>query len=327
MSGLPAAEGTYNLTIQVGDSTAAKASVALPLVIAPGGMAITTASPLPPATAGTPYSISFAVTGGAPPYTFGLPPNSAVPPGTSIPAGGVLAGVPTTAGVYSFAVTASSTTGQNTPSTAKQFTLTVGPATLSVVTSVLGGGVIDQPYAQSLQAAGGAIPYSWSVPSGPLPPGLLLSITGQIVGTPTQTGTFPIVVQVNDGAGQTATRPLQIAVTATPGPLQFTTTALPPGKAGAGYSFPLGASGGKPGYTFSLVPGSAVPDGLSLLPSGTLTGTPVRAGSYQFNIQVVDTLGSSVRRLFGLGIDPADLVITTRSAAGGERRSALLPGI
>src|SRR4029453_9899194 len=49
--------------------------------------------------------------------------------------------------------------------------------------------------------AGGVDPKTWSITSGTLPAGLQIDApTGTIFGTPTQTGTFNITVQVQDAA-------------------------------------------------------------------------------------------------------------------------------
>jgi len=52
-----------------------------------------------------------------------------------------------------------------------------------------------------LTASGGIAPYNWQIVSGRLPPGLSLSpTTGQITGTPTAVGQYPISVAVSDSS-------------------------------------------------------------------------------------------------------------------------------
>jgi hypothetical protein len=68
-----------------------------------------------------------------------------------------------------------------------------------------------------LQASGGQLPYRWTLASGALPPGLLLSGTGTISGTPKASGTQPtktyaFTVKVTDANSQTATANLSITV-------------------------------------------------------------------------------------------------------------------
>jgi hypothetical protein len=56
----------------------------------------------------------------------------------------------------------------------------------------------------TLSVTGGQSPYTWLLASGSaLPPGLNLSSGGVISGTPTQSGTFPFVIQMTDAANRT----------------------------------------------------------------------------------------------------------------------------
>jgi len=69
----------------------------------------------------------------------------------------------------------------------------------------------------------------------------------------------------------------------------ITSTALPAGEVGAGYTQTLEASGGAPPYTWSITDGS-LPKGLSLdAESGAITGTPSAAGTSSFTVQVMDS--------------------------------------
>ena len=76
-------------------------------------------------------------------------------------------------------------------------TLTVDAA-LVVTTTSLPHAVQNQPYSQTLQATGGTTPYTWSVLSGSLPAGITLSPSGVLSGTPTTSGAFYFVAQVQD---------------------------------------------------------------------------------------------------------------------------------
>jgi hypothetical protein len=70
--------------------------------------------------------------------------------------------------------------------------------------------------------------------------------------------------------------------------LTVTTTALPDGAPGTAYSTTLEASGGTPPYTWQVTDGT-LPDGLTLSPDGTLSGTPTTAGPYDVSAQVLDS--------------------------------------
>ena len=149
------------------------------------------------------------------------------------------------------------------------------PPPLAITTTTLPGGTVGQPYSQSVTATGGAAPYSWSVVSGSLPPGLTLSPTGTpsatLSGTPTTQGTFNFTVQVADTASATDTQALSITIAAAPA-LTVTTTSLPGGSVGQAYSQSVTATGGTTPYSWSLVSGS-LPPGLGLSPTGTPSAT------------------------------------------------------
>ena len=84
---------------------------------------------------------------------------------------------------------------------------------LFITTTQLPQGTLNMPYQAALNAKGGVPPYSWSILSGALPPGLtLIAGAGVISGTPTQSGTFSFTVQVSDRINERAHAALQITV-------------------------------------------------------------------------------------------------------------------
>jgi hypothetical protein len=65
-------------------------------------------------------------------------------------------------------------------------------------------------------------------------------------------------------------------------------TTLPAAVVGTPYSTTLQAVGGTAPVTWTLVSGS-LPDGLTLVPGGTISGTPTGSGTFTFTIQVADS--------------------------------------
>ncbi len=66
-------------------------------------------------------------------------------------------------------------------------------------------GKVGTAYSSALAASGGVAPYTFSVISGSLPPGLTLNpATGAITGTPTTAGSFSFTAKVTDSQGNSA---------------------------------------------------------------------------------------------------------------------------
>jgi hypothetical protein len=173
-------------------------------------MVITTSS-LPDATTGLPYSVTIQKSGGGTsPYTWSL--GAGTPSWLTInKRSGVLSG---TAGpVNNYHVTVTLTDAKKVTTT-RGFTLFVNPGSsaLAVNTITLPAAVVAQPYTATLAATGGTAPFTWSVASGSLPPGLSLSTAGSLSGTPSALGSTGFAVAVHDSTGATATAPLELTV-------------------------------------------------------------------------------------------------------------------
>lgn len=177
---------------------------------AAGAQAINvTPSSIPTPLPGVPYSVNFVASGGVAPYQF-LVSTGMLPPGLSLSPSGALTGTPTAAGAYSFTITASDFLGRELD--------VVGAGTISggLVVTPPPGLVVDVPYSGQIQVAGGTSPYGFVITSGGLPPGMSLSASGLLTGTPTAAGTYTLVVQVTDANGLTATVTLNIGVAPVP---------------------------------------------------------------------------------------------------------------
>jgi hypothetical protein len=82
--------------------------------------------------------------------------------------------------------------------------------------------------ASVLSVEGGTAPFSWSVASGTLPPGLSLAPSnGAITGTPTNAGTFNFAVQVADSSSPTLTATQPQTISIAPNCAAPTTTTAP----------------------------------------------------------------------------------------------------
>ena len=153
--------------------------------------------------------------GGASPYSWSLSPGSAsLPPNLTLATNGVLSGIPTNKGTYSFSVRATDSAG----ATADQ-PLSLVISGLQVTTTYLPYGTNGVLFSRQLQAAGGtpfggSSPYSWSLSPGSasLPANLTLATNGVISGTPSAKGTFSFSVRATDSAGATADQLLSLII-------------------------------------------------------------------------------------------------------------------
>ncbi|MDK4717725.1 putative Ig domain-containing protein, partial [Rhizobium sp. CNPSo 4039] len=108
--------------------------------------------------------------GGTGSYTFSLASGS-LPPGVALSSAGALVGTPTTAGPFSFTITA---TDGNHFTGSQAYTVTIGTPTIAITPATLPGGVAGTAYSQTLTASGGTGSYTFSLASGSLPPGVAL---------------------------------------------------------------------------------------------------------------------------------------------------------
>jgi len=85
---------------------------------------------------------------------------------------------------------------------------------LDITNTSLTSGTIDVLYVTlTLAATGGNDPYIWTTDST-LPTGMTLSQKGVLAGTPTQSGTFPLVITITDKFGVTDTLSANLVISA-----------------------------------------------------------------------------------------------------------------
>ena len=288
ITGTPTSAGPSTFTVRVTDSLSQTDTQELTIAVAPPPVPTVATASLPGGQVGTSYSQSLAATGGTPPYGWTLDVGS-LPAGLALSSGGAITGTPTSAGPSTFTVRVTDSLSQTAT---KELTIAVAPPPVpTVATTSLPGGQVGTAYSQSLAATGGTPPYGWTLDAGSLPAGLSLSSGGAITGTPTSAGPSTFTVRVTDSLSQTATKELTIAVAPPPVPT-ISTTSLPGGTVGQPYSQSLTATGGTPGYSWTLDAGS-LPAGLALSAGGAITGTPNTAGSATFTVRVTDSLSQT----------------------------------
>ncbi len=192
------------------------------------------------------------------------------------------------------------------------------------------GGSVGTPYSFQFVARAGCPPYEFVLVSGALPPGLSMSSSGKVTGTPTTAGFYAFWVEVRDhGCGPCdpvscsgpSQRPFSINIG---GKLTVTTgSPLAPATVGAPYSVKLTSDSGAP-QTWSIAGGS-LPTGLALAADGTISGTPTAAtpSPASFIVKVSDGTRTDSKTL---ALDVvAPLAVSATTLPTGEVGHALTP--
>jgi hypothetical protein len=156
---------------------------------------------------------------------------------------------------------------------------------------------VGKPYSLQVLGNGGCTPDSvtYDVTSGSAPPGVSVSSSALISGTPTQGGRYKFYISVHDipaeeGGASWCTDDTEssreFAINVVQG-LQIVQrqNTLTPAQVSAPYSLQFTATGGTPTWSVSS---GALPAGLTLdRSSGLLSGTPTTAGEYPFKITAI----------------------------------------
>ncbi|HUQ95490.1 MAG TPA: Ig domain-containing protein [Bryobacteraceae bacterium] len=277
---------------------------------------------LPNGTVGVSYNSAVQVTGGQPPRTYSV--TGSFPPGLNLnPQSGSITGIPTAGGTFTFTVTVQDNFS-NSPQVSRTYTVIITVPPLTVVTTSIPAGVVGTPYSVNMVVSGGVSPYRY-ITAAPPAPGLTLDpISGQLSGTPTQAGSFPFSISYRDSLGGTPGQGQNVvfAYTLIVAPaLAVTTSSLPDGQVNLPYA-PQGltAVGGQSPYTWMLAGGA--PQGLTISPSGILSGMPTQIGTFPLQIVVTDSLARQASATLPVTIVPPQLLITTNALPSGVQGTA-----
>jgi len=224
------------------------------------------------------------------PVTF--TPNT-LPPGLSIDSQtGFITGIPTTVDPNSpFDIDVDDgTTTLNIAGTVK-ITSTGGGGNAGIaITSSFVDGEVGTAYTDTIDVGpAGTPPYIMGTQN--LPFGLTLNgETGDVTGTPQETGRFFVIISVVDDADKkiTTTQPLLILPQGST--FQFTTEVMDNGDAGFDYSHFIAVSGETGTVAFSA---TGLPAGLGIdSATGEITGLPTEPGTYEPKFTAVDDNGT-----------------------------------
>lgn len=199
--------GVSRLTITLGNTNSSAISLFAALVdTLPAGLVVAAVP-----TASTTCTGTVTATAGASTVTLSN--------GSTIQAGGCTIAVNVTAptGVYVNTIAAGALqTNIGNNAAAATATLTATAATCPAITLepvTIPNGLVGTAYSQQFTAAGGTVPYVYTVSIGTLPGGLSLTGAGLLSGTPTANGSFSFTVRATDNLGCFTERAYTMAIT------------------------------------------------------------------------------------------------------------------
>ncbi|RKY18476.1 MAG: hypothetical protein DRP63_02055 [Planctomycetota bacterium] len=235
-----------------------------------------------------------------------------LPEGVELSEHGVINGVPSEEGVFSFVVRVENEKSGDRAK--RRFTLTV----LGIEITSPASETIEMVYNEAqhirFEAEHGKEPLSWEISEGALPSGVSFTSSGVLYGTPKKEGDFPVLVKVTDANGNTDERAYVICVTGAPTTLTIATLPVSPdndGRVGLQYKFQFVATPAGQ-HRWSLAEGSQLPQGLTLeQESGLLHGTPEESGTFEFTVKVEDEVtGASGESTVSVTIHPMEIPLT-----------------
>jgi len=287
VTGIPTTAGTSTFTVHATDASNPSVSGTglITIVIHPASAVLVVASP-PTATLGVPYSGAIPVTGGTAPYHCVLVAGT-MPAGLTLGANCVISGTPLATGTTSVSVTV--TDSANPPNTkTAPITITVQGTLITLTLTAPPVGVVNVPYIGVIAVLGGTPPYTCSVHSGTLPPGITLHSDCTLTGTPTSAGAFSVDVAVHDSASPVNSNVAPVPITILGATSSLTLTGPADATVNTPYSGAIGVTGGTAPYTCVKNSGS-LPAGLTMAANCAITGTPTAVGTSTFNVTATDS--------------------------------------
>ncbi|GAB3753153.1 hypothetical protein GCM10028817_18540 [Spirosoma pomorum] len=141
------------------------------------------------------------------------------------------------------------------------------------------------------------------------------TITGLSPGT-----TYYVRAYATNSAGTSYGSPVVTFTTSAP-TITIAPTTLPGGTVGLAYAQTFTASGGTAPYTYAVTAG-ALPAGMTLTSSGTLSGTPTAGGTFNFTVRAIDVGGFISTRAYSLAIAAPTITVSPASLPNGTAGTA-----
>jgi hypothetical protein len=279
---------------------------------------------------GVPYEVQIESEegSGCEPYDWFEVVNSSLPAGLSMSRDGLISGTPTSAGMTRFWLwNHDLTEAQGGPSWCQredrsehEFSIFVDPG-LAIVNQSVKPASVGEPYSETLTAkrvdsinpvTGPDVQATWSVQSGSLPPGVTLSTSGALAGTPTSEGSFQFVAKaLNGSTSDTKAYTLAVRQPVTV-KSPFASGQAARAEVGIRFTATATAAGGTGAYTWTVASG-ALPAGLALnAANGAIGGTPQSAGNVAFALTATDAEGRVATANGALTVAPRLAIRTVR---------------
>ena len=226
ITGTPTTKGPFSFTVQVMDASSLVQITNKVLNITIVDPLVVNTTTLPTGISNVAYSATLMASGGTTPYNWSVASGS-FPSGLMLSTNGVISGTPTAVGIFNFTGRVSDA-GSPMQITNKALTIIILQP-IAITTTILPTGISNVAYSATLTATGGTSPYTWSLAGGVLTPGLTLTGSGVITGTPTAVGTFNFTAQVRDTSSpvQTTNKLLSMTIVTVPAVTIWSNTTVP----------------------------------------------------------------------------------------------------
>jgi len=238
---------------------------------------------------------------------------SVLPPGLLLnTSSGQITGTPTASGSFATDLRASNAAGDSVPFTV---TFTIVPTTVPAVTVPLLAapavtGTVGTPITPVQIAATNPAILSYAATG--LPTGLSVDGSGQIVGTPTDSGDFTVTASATNASGTGTAAPVTIRISPSTVPtINSAATVTRNVNAAPGTIYQITAT--NPVLTaFAVVAPSVLPPGLSLnTATGEITGSPTASGQFSTLLSASNSAGTSAAFALAFTINPVALPVVS----------------
>jgi flagellar basal body L-ring protein FlgH/oxalate decarboxylase/phosphoglucose isomerase-like protein (cupin superfamily) len=202
ISGTPTVSGTFSYTVTITDSKGKKGTLNCSITVLPPVSVSCVTFDAVQGVAITPVSLTGSGGSGGT-YTYTA---TGLPPGLTMSSAGVISGTPTASGTFNYTVTVNDTGGnQGSGRCSHSNTLTCSITVVPPVSGKCGqwnpvqGSSFTPVNCQGSGGTGNGYTYKCTG----LPPGMKMSSSGSVYGTPTSSGTYHCTVTITDSVGHT----------------------------------------------------------------------------------------------------------------------------